>query len=228
MRRLILSVTIALSVAVAAPAFAGDALPPAVEAAISDAVARGVPREPLEAKAREGLAKGIPAERIVVALGGLTVDLRAANDLVGAGGPIEAAASAVRAGASPGAIRSVLASAPAGTEAAAVYSLGDVMAAGLDEAAAVELVSAALASEHPVDRLRGLATATATLIRGGMAPSAVVARLSGDPTLALPLEGGPEHEPNGHAYGHDGGNGSGNGNGNADGGGGGREQKVRS
>jgi hypothetical protein len=74
----------------------------AVSALIDSAAARGVPPDPLVAKALEGASKGAAGERIVVAVRRLAVDLASARLALGDVSEVEvvAGAGALRAGAS--------------------------------------------------------------------------------------------------------------------------------
>jgi len=76
----------------------------AVLATVDSARARGLPAEPLVAKALEGAAKGAPADRIVSAVRALAADLGSARAALGASvdaADVVAGAGVLRAGASP-------------------------------------------------------------------------------------------------------------------------------
>ena len=71
----------------------------AVDSALAQAAARGLPGEPLIQKAIEGTAKGAPPERVVAAVGVLLARLETASGALRAGGITSPAPAAIQAGA---------------------------------------------------------------------------------------------------------------------------------
>lgn len=182
-------------------------LPPEIAVAVEGAAQYGVPVEALEKKAREGLAKGVPPERIAEVLSGLGTELAAAQMLVPPGDPelVPAAAAATRAGASRDAILEVLSFTPAHLRAVSLWTLADLLGTGVRESSALRLVRSAVAANKPEYGLRGLASATAALLASGATEQAAVAEVADavehgrSPLAALPRgQGGPpEHANNG-------------------------------
>lgn len=177
--------TVVLLVCLGAPAAAraesGD-FAPDVAAELAWAKAAGLPVEPLEAKAREGAAKGVPSERVAVYLRGLGAELVAADAILGelARGSdraelLLAAASARRAGASASALREAAAF-DDDLRASASRALADLVGAGCTEAGALQLIRGAAGSAQPTEALRDAVTVTFTLIAEGQAPSAAAER----------------------------------------------------
>lgn len=161
--------------------FAAD-LPADLAAVVDAAAAQDLPTSPLEAKAVEGLAKGVPEARIASVLDGLLADLQRSQALVGAGSDdlIYAGARALKAGASDRAV-ATLAPGPVGER--ALHSLADLLALGVTEADAVRVVRVAAASSGASTHTAGLATSVAALVSRGSSPTEaadqVLAGLSG-------------------------------------------------
>lgn len=178
-------------------------VPVEVQRAIDAGRAAGVPLERLDAKAREGLAKAVPPERIAAALAQVTRSWVAADALVGdvtpAGPPhdrlVEAAAAAIGQGASPDAV-AALASGPLPTD--ALWTVVDVVGLGLAPDAAERLVGLAARGPNPGVALRELPDAA----RAGVASWGVDAAAAaledalgkGQPPLAA-LEHGLDGAP---------------------------------
>lgn len=153
----------------AAPAWAAD-LPPSLGAVVEDAAAQQLPVGPLEAKAAEGLAKGVPEARIEAVLDGMVRELLEARVVLGQApdAVVFAASRALKAGASEQAVRS-LASGTHGDR--ALHSLADLLAMGVAEADAVRVVQVASASGSSDKEIAGLATSTAALVSRGSSPN---------------------------------------------------------
>jgi hypothetical protein len=191
----------------AAASAAEPPLPPEIEVAVEAAAVHGVPVEALEKKAREGLAKGVPPDRIAEVLTGLGREFAAAQMLVPPGDPelVPAAAAASRAGASREAILEVLTFTPAPLQAVSLWTLADLLNTGLRESSALRLVRSAVGANKPEYGLRGLASATAALLASGASEQAAVAEVADavehgrSPLAALPGGNGgpPEHANNG-------------------------------
>lgn len=213
---------------------AGDAraadLPPEVQAELSAATQQGLPAAPLEAKAREGLAKGVPPQRIAAVLADLRFDLELAVALVGdqpdaarRDDMVAAAATAISAGASPEGVRSLL-ELPADQRVAALNCLGDLVSLSLSEQSSVRLIRDVARSSNSQVRLNDLSATTASLLASGLSQEAVVSAVTesahGQPTDHGSAGG---HSNNGsHGNGSDGNNGN-HGNGNNGNGGGNKD-----
>lgn len=160
----------------ASAAYAGDR-PPEVAAVIEAARAAGLPAEALEAKAKEGEAKGVPGPTIAAYLEGLRKDLAAADVALGGeaqgedrGELLVAVVAARRVGVSAAAFGEA-ARLPNGLRAPAVRALADLVGAGVSEPAALALVRQASARGDARSALRDTVTAAFTRIAEGEPPS---------------------------------------------------------
>lgn len=224
-----LLVTLLLLV-IAGPARATDLAPP-LEALVVEAQDAGLPAEAMRLKAREGLAKGVPVDRVEAVLRDMADQYLRARQLLpdASAGELDAVAAALRAGASREAV-AALASVDGSVREAALRGLADLVQLDVDEVQALRLVRSA--SRQGRTGLSGLASATASLVRGGATPGEA-ARVVGlavaqgrDPLATMPPQarnpghrGGPGgNQGNGpppHANpGQGSGNGPGNNNGN--------------
>lgn len=177
--------TVVLLVCLGAPAAARaepGGFAPDVAAELERAQASGLPVEAMEAKAREGAAKGVPAERVAAYLKGLSAELVAVDTILGTlalgadrSELLLAAASARRAGASAAAVREA-AALSADLRSAASRALADLVAAGCTEAGALQLIRGAAGSASPTEALRDAVTVTFTLIAEGQTPAAAAER----------------------------------------------------
>lgn len=168
-------------IALGAGTAAASDLPAPLADVVSSAAAEGLPTEPLEAKAREGLAKGVPVARITVVLEGLRSELDVARSALGGDAEpavVTAAGHALRSGAGVGAVQRV-AFAPHPRRDLALVSLGDLMHAGLPEERAVELVETASAAPQTERAFTGLAVTSSALLEAGMSADTVT-RVLGD------------------------------------------------
>ncbi|MBW1877525.1 MAG: hypothetical protein JRI25_28190 [Deltaproteobacteria bacterium] len=190
--------------------FAGSAL--AVEPDLPDQVAEqvraaeqvGLPVAPLQQKAREGLAKGLPPERIAPVLRRLTEQMRAAEGALGdaAQGPdrgemLHAAAMARQAGATDEGLAEAAGEAH---RVRAMWCFGDLLGLEAGEKEALRLVHAAAHSGEPEASYRETITAMRRLQESGMAPDAAARHMHqvmarGEPPMASIPEhaGGPAH-----------------------------------
>jgi hypothetical protein len=152
-----------------------DHFGPAVSARIDDVLARarksGVPEDLLVTKALEGAAKGVPGDRVVVALRDYEKRLERARGLLG-GSPaspvLVAAADALQKGVEPGAVRSV--GRAAGGDPLPLVLLGDLLDAGVPVGQAVEVVQTALRKGRRGDQLMEVGAQVRRFIRQGHAP----------------------------------------------------------
>jgi hypothetical protein len=155
--------------AAAAPGTEG--MPPEVVAGIE--AATDVPSAVLVDKAREGLAKGVPPERIALAIDTLVADMRGVDQLLGplAQGSdrealLPAAAAAHRSGASdPSILR--LSRLSSTHRAGAIRALADLVAQGFPEEACLRVIEGAAFNANPSEAIGGLASATAVLLAEG-------------------------------------------------------------
>jgi len=167
MRTMTMCLTAALLIAPAAlsaqdsTSTAKDGSQARLDAALSTALQAGVPVSLLEGKIAEGKAKGVPMDRIAVAVEQRLEALTDAHTaLMKAGitsttdGQLSVAADAVQAGVSQTALVAVSKDASEGTRAVAIAVLTDLVAQGQASAQALEQVQAALA--HGPDALANL------------------------------------------------------------------------
>lgn len=191
-RMLLVTIALFLSVGVAR---ASD-LDPRLEELVSEAEGAGYPATALRLKAREGLAKGVPVERVEAVLRDMLEGYDRARALLPDATPdeVEAAAAALRAGASREAVVA-LSTLEAGVRGPALRGLADLVQLQVEEAQAVRLVRSA--SRQGAVRLSGLASAAASLVHGGATPGEA-ARIVGaavsqgrDPLSVTPRGNGP-------------------------------------
>lgn len=179
-------------VCVAASAAAQESpLPEAVAAAVrpvfDDARSRGLPVEALMDKAREGAAKGVPADRIRAVVEQLSARLDRARGLL-AGDPaaqppapadIGAVADALRRGVPEEAVRTIRAdAAPEQPVALAVHTLADLLQREVPVDAALDVLRAWTGRRGDADALRALPAAVERLIRQGVLPERAAASVA--------------------------------------------------
>lgn len=171
---------------------------------VSEAEADGLPRRTVLAKALEGAAKGIPADRVVPTVAAHADRLRRARELLPPGAPedgLTPGADALQRGADPEAVREVAGRAGEATPEALIV-LGDLAAAGVPMDRAVEVVNEALDRGRRGEGLLAMPAAVQRLTRRGTPPgraARAVARVlagegppSGVPPVRLPPQtGGP-------------------------------------
>lgn len=143
-----------------------------VEAALETALDAGIPVALLERKIAEGKAKGVPMERIAVAVENRLEALTKARDaMVNAGlehtteGELAVAADAVQAGVSQTALATISQSAPQERRTVAIAVLADLVALGHVPERALTRVQAAL-SRGP-EALANLRAESAAQVRAG-------------------------------------------------------------
>lgn len=155
-----------------------------IEGIVAEAEGAGVPSDPLIAKALEGAAKGVPAERVVAALRSYAARLREAAALVGApqdASGIVVAADALRRGVPADAVRT-LARERHREFTVPVVVLGDLVEAGVPAERAYGVVQDAIAQERTADELLAIPAAVRRLMREGQGPdeaAAAVGRMIG-------------------------------------------------
>ncbi|MCL7927569.1 MAG: hypothetical protein M8841_07245 [marine benthic group bacterium] len=183
-----------------------DALPPGdldrIREMAGELGREGIPPQLIRRKAVEGIAKGVPPDRIVGALEDYSNRLREANDLLAAGGmdrrdgaSLAATAEAVRRGVSPDAIRSLAGEAGGrGNRGLAVpmLVLGDLAEAGVPADQALDAVREGMRRGTPEQGMLNFSAAVRRRIRMGEDPSAAfdqvrvraMERMQNDPTGA--------------------------------------------
>lgn len=192
-----------------------------VDDALAAASAQGIPTQSLEAKVREGQAKGVPEARIAMAIERLGSELAETNAILGGVDQpalLDAANAARLQGASKTSLRGLVASdAPE----LALWGLADLMGQGFSESQAVDLVEAGLASGNASRNLTGLATATSAMLASGATHSTASGRILSAMDVGIaPLStvsetrGGPPEHANNDKPKTNGNSGNGNGNGN--------------
>jgi hypothetical protein len=139
----------------------------------------GIPPELIRRKALEGVAKGVPADRIVSALEAYSGRLREARGLLGPernGASLAAAAEAFRRGVPPEAIRSLAreqrARQGAGSLAVPMLVLGDLTEAGVPTDQALEAVQEAMRRGFPEQGMMNFSAAVRRRVRQGEDPAA--------------------------------------------------------
>jgi len=195
------------------PALAAE-LPDPLDGVVEQAAASELPIEPLEQKALEGLAKGVPPERIESVMRELLGRWYGAEQLLGERAQasdrreiVPAAAAAIEQGALADSIVS-LSSEPAAVH--ALWTLSDVLYAGMAPADAERLVRSALATRDPEMALRELPEATRLLVEVAGAASATEVLTSAMSSGQMPLAA-LAAAPSGTGDGRGRGNGNGNG-----------------
>ncbi|HEX6937879.1 MAG TPA: hypothetical protein VF158_00600 [Longimicrobiales bacterium] len=148
-----------------------------LERAVADARRRGLPTAPLVDKALEGVAKGVPADRILAVVHQLAEDLERARDLIAGDGAVTpadvtAVADALRRGVPEAAIRSLRAAGAAGEPIAlAAHTLADLLDRGVPVDVALDILGAWRSHGARADELRELPAAVERLIREGALPA---------------------------------------------------------
>ena len=157
-------------------ASAGD-WPVEIEGALERAVQDDVPTAPLEQKATEGSAKGVPAPRVAAVLDQMRGEMLEAREVLGdvEGDVLAAAGSAHRVGVSWDAIEAI---SDAGGDARAITGLNDLIRLGLSEFEATRLVTMAVNSKDPSGSLSGLATSASLMLDTGLSTNLVSDQLS--------------------------------------------------
>lgn len=144
-----------------------------IESIVIDAQAAGVPVEPLLDKALEGAAKGVPAERVVAAVGSYSQRLAESRSLVGPGydaAAVVAGADALRRGATPETVRSLAGSGPEEL-AVPLVVLGDLIETGVPVEQAYAVVQEALTKQHGPEEILAIPGTVRRLMRQGQSAS---------------------------------------------------------
>lgn len=144
-----------------------------IEGILADAEAEGLPSDPLIAKALEGAAKGVPADRVVAALSAYRERLGESRQLIGperAAADVVAGADALRRGV-PGQTMRALAGEHEGDLAVPLVVLGDLMDAGVPVDNAYEVVQNALQHRHGPEEMLAIPGAVRRMTREGQTPS---------------------------------------------------------
>jgi hypothetical protein len=163
-----------------------DALPPGdldrIREMAGELGREGIPPQLIRRKAIEGIAKGVPPDRIIGALEGYSQRLREANGLLAASGmerrdgaSLVATAEAVRRGVSPEAIRTLAGDAVGrGNRGVAVpmLVLGDLTEAGVPTDQALEAVREGMRRGTPEQGMLNFSAAVRRRIRMGEDPTA--------------------------------------------------------
>lgn len=163
-----------------------------IEARITEARQQGLPVEPLLDKAVEGIAKGVPGDRIAGAVGALATELGRARSLLGNGAPptaadVSAVADALRRGVPEAAVQRIAGSAdPDEPLALAIHTLGDLMDRGVPADQALTVLEVWRARGARVGELRELPAAVERLIRQGVLPEQAAAAVAGAMRGATP------------------------------------------
>jgi hypothetical protein len=144
---------------------------------VRDARSRGLPAQPLIAKAQEGAAKNVPGDRIIVAVQATAERLARAQVLLHAGGvatPVEisAVADALQRGVPEEAIvRLVADSRGHASVGLSAHALADLLGHNVPVAVAVEVIGAWRAHGADASRLNEIPAAVERLVRQGVVPA---------------------------------------------------------
>ena len=156
------------------------------EATVRSARAEGLPVDPLIAKALEGVAKGIAADRVAVAVRALAGDLGRANALLridgraAAAADIEATANALQRGLPEDAVRSLRKDArPGESIAMSVHALTDLHQRGVPVAVGLDVIGAWRSRGADPQRLKEIPAAVERLVRQGVLPAQAGAAVAG-------------------------------------------------
>lgn len=181
----------------------------AVLATITGAVREDLPASPLLQKAMEGLAKGVPPERIAAVVDQRAGTLREANQLLVTGAPdlmhaeanhraLQALADALFQGAARDDLERVVRQAAEGRGAEGVRwveavsdAVAGMIASGVRSAEAADLAMLRLARAGSPEEVRHLAGEALALRRAGVSPSQLVERLRGGVERQTPPSLGP-------------------------------------
>jgi hypothetical protein len=143
-----------------------------IEAIINDAEVAGVPADALAAKALEGAAKGVPAERVVAALNQYSVRLRESVQLLGR----ERGASSIVSGADalrrrvPAEQLRTMAREHQGDLTVPLMVMGDLVEAGVPAGNAYRVVSRAMNQQHGHEEMLAIPGAVRQMMRAGAGP----------------------------------------------------------
>lgn len=156
----------------------------AVTALLDSAALRGLPGAPLVDKTLEGVAKGAPTDRILVAVRTVFDQLDAVATVLAETGntgaeAVEAGSFAIAAGLSTNDIGEIARTADRSHPAATAFLVAGTLAAlGVPRAETVALVRATIRSGRPVGDLVSLPGKLQAAIAGGSPPAAAAARLA--------------------------------------------------
>lgn len=147
-----------------------------IETILAEAEASGVPSDPLVAKALEGAAKRVPADRVVAALTVYAERLQQATEIVGperGASAVVAAADALRRGVPAAAVRAV--SGHQGDPAVPLVVLADLVEAGVPVDGAFSVVENALDRQHGPEDILAIPGQVRRLMREGRLPAEAAA-----------------------------------------------------
>lgn len=153
-------------------------------AAVRDARSRGLPTQPLIAKAQEGVAKRVPGARVVAAVRIYVDRLGQAHALLHASGgswsaaEVSGVADALQRGVPADAVsRLVRESRGRGNVAVSAHALADLMRAGVPLAVGAEVLTSWRANGADAARLTEIPAAVDRLIRQGVIPAQAAAAI---------------------------------------------------
>jgi len=196
-----------LSMLLALSANAGQEISGDIGIYLASIADRDIPVEVVELKAREGLSKGVPPDRIQPILERLVENLEVAQQVHQDGDDelLAATASALRSGASIAALEA-LREVPDEARVRATETLSDLIRMKFTERDALRLTLQAGRASDANASLIGVTGAAGSLVRAGI-PAPVAAQQI---NIAMDTAGNARdivNEPRGKAYGHDKGNG---------------------
>jgi hypothetical protein len=144
-----------------------------IEGILAQAQAAGVPTGPLIAKALEGAAKGVAADRVVAVLSSYSDGLRRSQVLIGPArgeAAVVAGADALRRGVPPQTVQA-LAGAHSGDLAVPLVVLGELMEAGVPVEHAYQVVQEALSKHQGPEEMLAIPGAVRRMMREGRTPA---------------------------------------------------------
>jgi hypothetical protein len=163
--------------------------------AIRDARDRGLPTEPLIAKALEGAAKSVPGDRIVIAVRQTSDRMVRAQVILRASRPttsdeIVAVSDALQRSVPEDALRRIVSdSAGRASVALSAHAFADLVGHGVPVAVGLEVIGAWRNGGADAARLKEIPVAIERLVRQGVAPARAGAGVAAGLRLGRPLSG---------------------------------------
>lgn len=152
------------------------------DATLRAALQRGLPTQPLAEKALEGAAKGVPGERIVVAVKVLADRMGHAQGLLAAranSSDLSAVADALQRGVPDDAIRRIgREAAPGEAVGVSVHALADLLDRGVPVAVGLDVIGAWRGRGADPKSLREIPAAVERLVRQGVGPASAGAAIA--------------------------------------------------
>jgi len=198
-----MNLPILLLIWITTAASAGGDLPSDLTQYLATVSERGVPAHVVELKAREGLSKGVPMERLQPILERLVYHLETAREIHEDADDelLSATAGALRAGASVSAIQTI-SEVETSSPVRAIETLADLLRMKFNERDALRLTKQAARAPDANAALIGVSGAAGALVRAGMPAPMAAQQID----MAMDTSGDMRDDvasPRGKAYGHD-------------------------